>query len=163
LSLRDEFHSNSRTNFLSRCGNYHRANSSDALRFSPCSRQVLGRNSEDQSWPRNQTPAAFTSWSAAWPAPSWAWPQLGSSSLTLLCSRWLRKLSRLRTPVFELSGDDWLRCLLIATNAHAFKTQTCCTHPYCAHRNDTHGVLGNGSTSTSHKFLLGYSKISAEH
>ena len=56
-----------------------------------------------------------------------------------------------------------LRCLLIATNAHAFKTQTCCTHPYCAHRNDTHGVLGNGSTSTSHKFLLGYSKISAEH
>src|SRR4029078_13710539 len=100
LSPRDEFHSNSRTNFLSRCGNYHRANSSDALRFSPCSRQVLGRNSEDQSWPRNQTPAAFTSWSAAWPAPSWAWPQLGSSSLTLLCSRWLRKLSRLRTPCF---------------------------------------------------------------
>jgi hypothetical protein len=27
-----------------RCGNYHRANSSDALRFSSCSRQILGRN-----------------------------------------------------------------------------------------------------------------------
>ena len=39
MSLRNEFHSNYRTNFLSGCGNYHRANSSDALRFSSCSRR----------------------------------------------------------------------------------------------------------------------------
>ena len=30
--------------FFCRCGNYHRAKSSDALRFSSCSRKVLGRN-----------------------------------------------------------------------------------------------------------------------
>src|SRR4029079_6339275 len=56
-----------RIKFFCKCGNYHRAKSSDALRFSSCSRKVFAGISEDQSWPRNQTPP-FTSWSAACPA-----------------------------------------------------------------------------------------------
>jgi hypothetical protein len=70
-------------------------------------------NSEDQSWPRNQTPAAFTSWfAAAWPAQSWAWPQRGSSSRTLLCSRWLLRgtftcRTGQRTGLFSISFLVW--------------------------------------------------------
>jgi hypothetical protein len=60
-SQRSEFHSNYRTNFFERVWQL------PPRQFEQCStillmlKKVLGRNSEDQSWPRNQTPAAFTS------------------------------------------------------------------------------------------------------
>ena len=96
MSLRNEFHSNYRTNFFERVWQLPPRQFERCFTILLMLKKVLGRNSEDQSWPRNQTPAAFTSWSAAWPAQSWAWAQRGSSSLTLLCSRWSPKFFRLR-------------------------------------------------------------------